>query len=75
MKRIIEMASPKGGELKNQNDKIGPVKLRLKAGKEPDDQDLALIVSSSNHNQYIIACNYAQELILNIYEEYKGFCA
>ena len=57
MKRIIEMASQKG-ELKNQKEQPGQVKLRLKAAKE-DDQDLALVVSSTNHDQYIVACNYA----------------
>jgi hypothetical protein len=59
------------------------VKLRLR-GKgsgfkegprnEESNEPLHLCVSSKYHDKYLIACNHVQELILNVYEEYKRFC-
>jgi len=31
-------------------------------------------VSSRFYDKYLLACNQLQELLLNVYEEYKKYC-
>ena len=69
----------------NEDDGVDDgVKLKLKGkgsgvlegpNNEESDEPLSLTVSSKNYEKYNAACNLVQELILNVYEEYKGFCA
>lgn len=40
-----------------------------------EEEPLNITVSSKYYHKYLIACNHVQELILNVYEEYKAFCA
>lgn len=47
--------------------KEGP---RQEESKEP----LHLCVSSRFYDKYLLACNQLQELLLNVYEEYKKYC-
>ena len=42
---------------------------------EESQEPLSISVSSTYYDKYLIACNHVQELILNVYEEYKAFCA
>ena len=39
------------------------------------NETLNLTVSSRHYDKYLIASNHVQELILNVFEEYKMFCA
>jgi len=59
------------------------VKLRLRGkgsgfkegpNQEESSEPLNICVSSKYYEKYLIACNHVQELILNVYEEYKAFC-
>jgi hypothetical protein len=59
------------------------VKLRLRGKgsgfkegprQEESNEPLHLCISSRYFDKYQIACNHVQELILNVYEEYKRFC-
>lgn len=47
--------------------KEGP---RQEESKEP----LHLCISSRFYDKYKLACDMAQELLLNVYEEYKKYC-
>ena len=38
-------------------------------------EPLNIIVTSQYFEKYEVACCLVQELILNVYEEYKAFCA
>jgi len=79
MKRIIEVCTkhaPRG----IQND---IVKLRLRgkgsgfkegAKQEESSEPLHLCISSRFYEKYVQACSMAQELLLNVYEEYKKHC-
>lgn len=60
------------------------MKLRLKGkgsgfkegpNHQESQEPLGIYVSSRYYDRYINACTLVQELILNVYEEYKGFCA
>jgi len=59
------------------------VKLRLRGrgsgfkegqNKQESDEPLHLCISSKYYEKYETACILVQELIMNIYEEYKRFC-
>ena len=79
MKKVIELCS------KNYDGKHYPnsVRLRLR-GKgsgykegplnRESDEPLNLCVSSKYFDRYKRACYLVQELIINIYEEFKRFC-
>uniref|UniRef100_A0A7S3IXF0 KHDC4/BBP-like KH-domain type I domain-containing protein n=1 Tax=Strombidium inclinatum TaxID=197538 RepID=A0A7S3IXF0_9SPIT len=65
----------------NQSD-IVKLKLRGKGSgfkegpnMEESKEPLSITVVSMYYDKYLIACNHVQELILNVYEEYKAFCA
>ena len=58
------------------------VKLRLRGKgsgfregprQEESREPLHLCISSRFYDKYLVACNMAQELLLNVYEEYKKF--
>ena len=77
MKRIIEMCS------RNVSRSTDVVKLRLRGKgsgfregptKEESNDPLHLCISSRFFDKYKIACDSVQELILQVYEEYKKFC-
>jgi len=77
MKRIIEKCNSSGR--KNEES----VKLRLRGrgsgfkegqNKQESDEPLHLCISSKYYEKYETACILVQELIMNIYEEYKRFC-
>lgn len=60
------------------------VKLRLKGkgsgfkegpNHQESQEPLGIYVTSKVYDRYLHACTLVQELILNVYEEYKGFCA
>lgn len=79
MKRIIEICSKDTGAVNMQD----IVKLRLRGrgsgfkegpNKEESEEPLHLCISSRFHDKYQLACHLTQELIQNIYEEYKRFC-
>lgn len=77
MKRIIELCSrnaPKSSDV---------VKLRLRGKgsgfregptKEESADPLHLCISSRFYDKYKVACDCVQELILQVYEEYKKYC-
>lgn len=78
MKRIIEICS-KNAPQGMAND---VVKLRLRGKgsgfregprQEESREPLHLCISSRFYDKYQIACNMAQELLLNVYEEFKKF--
>jgi hypothetical protein len=84
MKRIIEKCngSPKGGKDKYSNNQE-TVKLRLRGrgsgykegpNNRESDEPLHLCVSAKFYDKYKKACILVQELIINIYDEYKRFC-
>lgn len=77
MKRIIEMCS------RNVSRSTDVVKLRLRGKgsgfregptKEESNDPLHLCISSRFFDKYKIACDSVQELILQVYEEYKKYC-
>jgi len=77
MKRIIEKCN--SGGRKNEES----VKLRLRGrgsgfkegpSNQESDEPLHLCISSKYYEKYKTACILVQELIVNIYEEYKRFC-
>jgi len=77
MKRIIEICS------KNAPQTNDVVKLRLRGkgsgfkegpNQQESKEPLHLCISSRYFDKYQIACNYVQELLLNVYEEYKKYC-
>ncbi len=79
MKRIIEICC-KGTNCDQYQD---IVKLRLRGKgsgfkegpkQEESNEPLHLCISSRFFDKYKIACQHVQELIQNIYEEYKRFC-
>lgn len=79
MKRIIEICC-KGTSYDSQQE---VVKLRLRGKgsgfkegpkQEESNEPLHLCISSRYFDKYTVACNHVQELILNVYEEYKRFC-
>jgi len=79
MKRIIEICS-KNAPQGMQND---IVKLRLRGKgsgfkegprQEESKEPLHLCISSRFYDKYKIACDMAQELLLNVYEEFKKYC-
>lgn len=79
MKRIIEVCC-KGSSYDNQQE---VVKLRLRGKgsgfkegprQEESNEPLHLCISSRYFDKYSVACNHVQELILNVYEEYKRYC-
>lgn len=77
MKRIIELCSkdvPK--EVTTEQEYV---KLRLRGkgsgNQEGASEPLNIQVSSKYYEKYSNACCHVQELILNVYEEYKAFCA
>ena len=60
------------------------VKLRLRGkgsgiregpNHQESQEPLSIYVSSRYYERYLNACSLVQELILNVYEEYKAFCA
>ena len=77
MKKIVESCE---GSLSDPND----VKLRLRGkgsgykegpfNKESDDP-LHLCISSKNYDRYLQACKLVEDLINNVYEEYKKYCS
>jgi len=78
MKRIIEKCNSRDGQ-KNEES----VKLRLRGrgsgfkegtNNQESDEPLHLCISSKFYEKYKTACILVQELIINIYEEYKRFC-
>ena len=42
--------------------------------KKESDEPLHLCISSKFLDRYKIACNLVQDLVSNVYEEYKKFC-
>ena len=77
MKRIIEICS------KNAPVQNDVVKLRLRGRgsgfkegprQEESKEALHLCISSRFYDKYQMASNFVQELILNVYEEYRKFC-
>lgn len=59
------------------------VKLRLRGKgsgfregprQEESREPLHLCISSRFYDKYQLACNMAQELLFNVYEEYKKYC-
>ena len=42
--------------------------------KKESDDPLHLCISSKYYEKYKAACSLVQELIINIYEEYKRYC-
>jgi phage host-nuclease inhibitor protein Gam len=59
------------------------VKLRLRGKgsgfkegpkQEESNDPLHLCISSRFYDKYLVACNHVQELIMNVYEEYKRYC-
>jgi len=59
------------------------VKLRLRGKgsgfkegprQEESNEPLHLCISSRFFDKYSTACNHVQELIMNVYEEYKRYC-
>jgi len=77
MKRIIEICS------KNAPDQNDVVKLRLRGRgsgfkegprQEESKESLHLCISSRFYDKYQLASNFVQELLLNVYEEYRKFC-
>lgn len=42
--------------------------------QEESNEPLHLCISSKYYDKYQLACNNVQELILNVYEEYKRYC-
>lgn len=42
--------------------------------QEESNEPLHLCISSRYFDKYQTACNHVQELIMNVYEEYKRFC-
>jgi hypothetical protein len=79
MKRIIE-ACAKGSMVANIYD---IVKLRLRGrgsgfregpNKEESGEPLHLCISSKYYDKYSLACHLSQELLLNIYEDFRRFC-
>ena len=79
MKRIIEICC-KGAPFDQIQD---IVKLRLRGKgsgfkegprQEESNEPLHLCISSRYFDKYKLACNHVQELIMNVYEEYKRFC-
>jgi hypothetical protein len=78
MKRIIEICS-KNAPQGLAND---VVKLRLRGKgsgfkegprQEESREPLHLCISSRFYDKYKLACDMAQELMLNVYEEYKKY--
>lgn len=76
MKRIIENCS-------QDTHSSDVVKLRLRGKgsgfkegpkKEESNEPLHLCVSSRYFDKYQLACNQLQELLLNVYDEYKRYC-
>jgi hypothetical protein len=79
MKRIIEICC-KGASYDQLQDMV---KLRLRGKgsgfkegpkQEESNDPLHLCISSRFYDKYLVACNHVQELIMNVYEEYKRFC-
>jgi hypothetical protein len=79
MKRIIEKCNTSKEGRKNEDS----VKLRLRGrgsgfkegpNNQESDEPLHLCISSKFYDKYKNACTLVQELIINIYEEYKRFC-
>lgn len=90
MKRIIEICNnsmPLSQRRSHLSEKEGggdTVKLKMRGrgsghqettGNEDQSDHLNIIVSSKYYKIYLVACNHVQELILNVYEEYKSHCA
>ena len=42
--------------------------------QEESNEPLHLCISSRFFDKYTVACNHVQELIMNVYEEYKRYC-
>ncbi len=42
--------------------------------QEESNEPLHLCISSKYYDKYLVACGHVQELILNVYEEYKRYC-
>lgn len=79
MKRIIEICCK--GSNYDQFQEIVKLRLRGKGSgfkegprQEESNEPLHLCISSRYYDKYQLACNNVQELILNVYEEYKRFC-
>ena len=79
MKRIIEICC-KGSSFE-QLQEIVKLRLRGKGSgfkegprQEESNEPLHLCIISRYFDNYQIACNHVQELIMNVYEEYKRFC-
>lgn len=77
MKRIIEVCS------RNAPKSTDVVKLRLRGKgsgfkegpcKEESNDPLHLCISSRFFDKYKLACDSVQELVLQVYEEYKKYC-
>ena len=79
MKRIIELCNKGVYKAKVRSQDIVKLRLRGKGSGLKEDEEsvesLHLVVTSKYYDKYQIACNHVQELILNVYEEYKVFCA
>jgi len=79
MKNIVDIC--KSNTMMNVNE---PVKLRLRGKgsgykegpdhKEESDESLHLCVSSKYQELYYLACKLVEDLMLNLYEEYRKFC-
>ena len=59
------------------------VKLRLRGKgsgfkegpkQEESKEPLHLCISSRFYSQYMLACNQIEQLLLNVYEEFKKYC-
>jgi hypothetical protein len=79
MKRIIELCCK--GAPYEQIQEIVKLRLRGKGSgfkegprQEESNDALHLCISSRFYDKYLIACNHVQELLLNVYEEYKRYC-
>jgi len=79
MKRIIE----KCNQISDGRTFEEPIKLRLRGRgsgfkegpkNQESDEPLHLCISSKYYEKYRNACSLVQELIINIYEEYKRYC-
>ena len=74
MIRIKEMCNAKGIENRRSGEII-KLWMRGKGSGNGEDGPLSISVSSKHYDIYAMACNLIQELIMNIYEEFKIFCA